>query len=196
MLGMTDSEHAYVYLSDGGHFENLALYEMVRRRCRYIILSDAGEDAEFKFDDLGNALRKIRIDLGVPIEFKEFSICPSIAPDALFVPRDSAGHGSPKYYAIGMIRYSAIDGGDPKEVDGTLLYIKPAMHGDEPPDVRNYAKANVPFPHETTGDQMYSESQFESYRALGEFIIGEIAKEQQIKDMLEDMNRPDGQPGL
>ena len=44
---------AYVHLSDGGHFENLALYELIRRHCRYIIVSDAGEDQELAFTDLG-----------------------------------------------------------------------------------------------------------------------------------------------
>src|SRR5262249_8049069 len=69
LLGMTSETNKYVYLSDGGHFENLALYEMVRRRCRFIVVSDAGCDPDFKFEDLGNAVRKIQIDLGVPIRF-------------------------------------------------------------------------------------------------------------------------------
>ena len=67
LLGMTSDTNKYVYLSDGGHFENLALYEMVRRRCRFIVVSDAGCDPDFEFEDLGNAVRKIEIDLGVPI---------------------------------------------------------------------------------------------------------------------------------
>ena len=68
-FGLTDNDHPYVYLTDGGHFENLALYEMVLRRCRYIVVSDGGQDGEFTFEDLGNALSKIRVDLGVPIKF-------------------------------------------------------------------------------------------------------------------------------
>jgi hypothetical protein len=69
MFGLTTDENSYVYLSDGGHFENLALYEMVRRRCRFIVVSDAGCDPDFEFEDLGNAVRKISLDLGVTIEF-------------------------------------------------------------------------------------------------------------------------------
>ena len=71
MFGLTTDVSPYVYLSDGGHFENLALYEMVMRRCRFIVVSDAGADPNATFDDLGNAVRKIRVDLGVPIEFAD-----------------------------------------------------------------------------------------------------------------------------
>ena len=69
-FGLTDESNRYVYLSDGGHFENLGLYEMVLRRCHYIVVSDAGQDPACSFADLGGAVRKIRIDLGIPIEFR------------------------------------------------------------------------------------------------------------------------------
>ncbi len=70
-LGLTDNTSAYVYLSDGGHFENLALYEMILRRCRQIVVLDSGCDPAFTYEDLGNALRKVRIDLKVPVEFED-----------------------------------------------------------------------------------------------------------------------------
>ena len=73
-FGMTNATNPYVYLSDGGRSENLALYEMVLRRCRYIVVSDAGQDSECSFADLGDAVRKIRIDLGISIEFDEIRI--------------------------------------------------------------------------------------------------------------------------
>jgi hypothetical protein len=174
-LGLTDSEHDYVYLSDGAHFENLALYEMALRRCRYIVVSDAGADPDFSFEDLGNAIRKIRTDLGIPIVFDEVTIRAREKAETLFSPKDAGADDRRKYCAIAKICYSAVDGGDPKKVDGTLIYIKPTVYGLEPADVLNYAKANEQFPHETTGDQMYSESQFESYRALGAHVIRTIA---------------------
>ena len=67
-FGLTNDENPYVYLSDGGHFENLGLYEMAMRRCRLIVVSDAGSDPAYAFQDLGNAIRKARIDLGISIE--------------------------------------------------------------------------------------------------------------------------------
>ena len=74
MFGLTSETERWVYLSDGGHFENLGVYEMVRRRCRVIVVSDASCDPGYKFDDLGNALRKIWIDLGVRIERTDWTV--------------------------------------------------------------------------------------------------------------------------
>ena len=163
-LGMTDDKHPYVYLSDGGHFENLGLYEMVRRRCHWIVLSDAGSDENFAFDDLGNAIRKIRIDFGIEVRIRHMGIYPRNVKD----PKE------PKYCAVADILYKAVDG--PDAVDGHLVYIKPAFYGtDEPKDIYNYATANATFPHETTGDQFFSESQFESYRRLGQYAAKTIA---------------------
>ena len=156
-LGNTTDRYKYVNLSDGGHFENLGLYEMVLRRCHYIVVSDAGEDPECSFADLGEAVRKIRIDFGIPIEFGPMSIYPRSQIDTLKGP----GHNS----AIGRIRYSVVDGS--AAPDGVLVYIKPACYGDEPRDIYEYFKTSKTFPHEGTADQFFSESQFESYRMLG-----------------------------
>ena len=161
-LGLTNDRRPYVYLSDGGHFENLGLYEMVRRRCKIIVVSDAGQDYRYAFQDLGNAVRKIRVDLGIPIEIKDRKI----------FPRGDNKLG--KYCAVGEILYSAVDKGAP---NGTLIYLKPAIYGDEPMDVYNYGRENIEFPHEPTSDQFFSESQFESYRMLGQHTIDAICNQ-------------------
>ena len=161
-FGLTDDKNKYIYLSDGGHFENLAFYEMVLRRCHFIVVSDGGADPECAFDDLGGALRKIRIDLGVRITIDKIMI----------YSRKSDKQG--KYCALGTIYYSEVDGGG-KENNGTLIYIKPAICGGEPADVFNYAQTNMMFPHESTADQFFSESQFESYRALGDHAIQQMS---------------------
>jgi Patatin-like phospholipase len=156
-IGNTTDLYKYVNLSDGGHFENLGLYEMVLRRCHFIVVSDGGEDPECAFADLGEAVRKIRIDFGIPIEFGTMTIYPRSAIDTLKSP----GHSC----AVGRIRYSVVDGADAP--DGIIVYIKPACYGDEPRDIYEYFKTNPTFPHESTSDQFFSESQFESYRMLG-----------------------------
>ncbi|HEY7319800.1 MAG TPA: patatin-like phospholipase family protein [Candidatus Binatia bacterium] len=166
-FGLTTDTNEYVYLSDGGHFENLGLYEMVLRRCRVIILSDAGCDPKCELEDLGNAIRKIRVDLGVSIEFKE---------DFLIYARNTKPG---KRWALGTIGYSAVDAGMP---DGLLIYLKPAFYGDEPIDIFNYATANPQFPHESTLDQWFSESQFESYRMLGAYTVEHIVQELDKRD--------------
>jgi hypothetical protein len=157
-FGLTDDCNPYVYLSDGGHFENLGLYEMVLRRCHFIVVSDAGQDPTCSFSDLGGAVRKIRIDFGIPIVFEDRMSIYS---------RDDEGMPTQqgRCCAIGKIRYSAVDG--PGVADGTLIYIKPACYGEEPRDIYEYFKSNPDFPHESTADQFFSESQFESYRMLG-----------------------------
>jgi hypothetical protein len=153
LLGLTTDRNPFVYLSDGGHYENLGLWEMVSRRCGLIVVSDAGCDPEYGFGDLSNAIRRIRLDLGIPIHFPPLDIT-----------RAGQGKGNP-HVAIGTIRYSVVDGADAP--DGTILYIKATMSGDEPVDVWNFALTNPAFPHDPTSDQFFDESRFESYRLLG-----------------------------
>jgi len=163
-LGLTNASSPYVYLSDGGHFENLGLYEMVLRRCHFIVVSDAGQDPECSFADLGEAVRKIRIDFGIPIEFDQMTIYPRSQIESL----KERGHNC----AIGHIRYSAVDGSS--ATDGIIVYIKPACYGDEPRDIYEYFKRSETFPHESTVDQFFSESQFESYRMLGAYTMEKL----------------------
>jgi len=137
---------------------------MVLRRCRFILIIDAGHDPDCAFDDLGNAIRKVRVDLGVPIEFEKMCIYPRN------MPTRKPEH-IPKYCAVATIKYSRLDS---KEPDGSIIYIKPALCEEEPTDVYNYAQTNPAFPHEPTSDQWFSESQFESYRMLGSHILEQM----------------------
>jgi hypothetical protein len=154
LAGATTDKSRWIYLSDGGHFENLGLYEMVRRRCRLIVVSDAGCDPACSFEDLGNAVRKIYIDFGISINFEKLEIKARQDPP---VPG--------MRFAVGSIAY-------PESTrPGWLLYIKPTYFGtSERADVRSYASGSAKFPHESTTDQWFSESQLEAYRALGASI--------------------------
>jgi len=194
VLGKTNATSPYVYLSDGGHFENLGLYEMVLRRCHYIVVLDAGRDPNCTFGDLGKAVRQIRTDLGIPIEFDKMKIHPR---------KDKPDGQEPVYCAVGTIHYSLVD--DNAE-NGELLYIKPVFYeeGDEPVDAYEYAKRCSDFPHESTVDQWFSESQFESYRALGHHIFEKVydsrKKDTRIKKFFDGFEatafrRQDGQIG-
>ncbi len=177
-LGWTDDRHPYVYLSDGGHFENLGLYEMVLRRCHTIIVSDGSADPTFTFSDLGNAVGKIRDDLGIPIVFDNIPVTPKDRDKVASLQADDLKE---KFCAVGTICYEKKDG--PNAVNGTIIYIKPNVYGGEPADVFHYAKSNPAFPHESTADQMYSESQFESYRALGEYIVKLMCGDGAVTDL-------------
>jgi hypothetical protein len=165
-LGMTDSQSPYIYLSDGGHFDNLGLYEMILRRCRFIVVTDASTDPNYHFESLAYSIRQIRVDFGVPIEMGEMNLGKD--PDK-----------ENKYCAIGTIRYSCVDrplgSTEPDEdFDGVLIYVKPSLNGSEPADVLNYHKGDNAFPQDTIADQWFSESQFESYRMLGSHMIHTI----------------------
>lgn len=183
MRGGTTDTNAYVYLSDGGHFENLGLYEMVLRRNRVIVVCDAGCDETFDYQDLGNAIRKIRIDLGIPIEFQKGGL-----------PDGTEGDDDKPYWTFARIRYGCADAPRREnddtcwDYDGLLMYVKPRIRGDEPGDVANYHRAHRAFPHESTADQFFTESQFESYRELGSHIADALVESFQ--------DPPDGSPAM
>lgn len=157
LFGQTDDESGYVYLSDGGHFENLGLYELVKRRCKYVLVCDAGADEEFGFGDLAGAIRKCREDMGVEIRLKTDQMLPQ-----------GTDKRSIWHCAVGEIHYENVDYSASPDDPGILIYLKPSLTGDEPADVLNYKSEHPHFPHETTIDQFFSESQFESYRRLGQ----------------------------
>jgi hypothetical protein len=150
LTGNTDDDQNEVYLSDGGHFENLGIYELVRRRCRVIIACDAGADFGCHCNDLASAIEKCRVDFATTIEIKLDDIYPT--------------HGLPRLsrsaFSIGTIRY-------PDKRNGTLIYIKPSLVANLPQDVLSYARLENMFPHQSTIDQFFDEAQFESYRTLG-----------------------------
>jgi len=169
VLAHSDQKRRYVYLSDGGHFENLAVYELIRRHCRLIVACDADCDPQYSFDNLLSLIEKARTDFGARIELN----CEPIRPAA-------GTRESGVSHAVGTIYY------DPNNLNdtGTLIFIKASLPKKEvtgvkpsapaekmlPDDVWQYATLHPTFPHQTTADQWFDELQFESYRALGEYI--------------------------
>ena len=158
-LGLTDDQSPYVYLSDGGHFENMGLFEMVLRRCRLIVASDAGADPDYQFEDLGTRCAR-------SASISEFQSTSSIAIRKRSESMDRIDEDGDDC-TLGRIHI-------PSSMDVMLLMavpicIKPALYGKEPQDVLNYAAQKTAFPQEPTSDQFFGESQFESYRQLGEF---------------------------
>ena len=166
-FGLTTDENQWLYLSDGGHFDNLGIYEMVARRVRRIVAIDSGADPQYEFEDLGNVIRKVRADFGISIELE--------AGTSMKIARRFPGGA---YCATFRIRYSDVHDPGPMprdEFDGELLYVKPVLNGSEPRDVTQYSTTSEDFPHETTADQFYTESQFESTRILGLHELKTIA---------------------
>ena len=152
VFGMLDSGSPFLNISDGGHFENLGIYELVRRRCHVVVAVDAGCDPKYQFEDLANTIRKCWTDFGVRIEIDLAAMRPKGKSTRCL-----------SHFAVGCIRY-------PGAAPGILIYIKASLTGDESSDVKEYAAQHSTFPHQSTGDQFFDEDQFESYRELGRHV--------------------------
>jgi hypothetical protein len=164
LFGYSDDTSNYVSLSDGGRFDNMGLYELVRRRCSLIVICDGEQDEKTTFEGMGLAIAKARIDFGVEIVF------PPAAIEAL-TPNSTTGR-SASHFAVGTIVYPPPPGGDSgvdgKRYSGRIIYLKTAFVGDEPIDLRHYKRDHPAFPQESTVNQWFTEPQFESYRRLGQ----------------------------
>lgn len=167
------------YLSDGGHFENTGVYELIRRKVPFIVLTDNGCDPHYGFEDIANLVRKARIDFGAEITFLGESALERVFSDSqkdlhpLFAgPAGFAGkHPSP--HAIAML--GEVDYGE--GAHGTLLVIKPRLSDDGPADLMRYKADNFDFPQQTTLDQFFDEAQWESYYELGRLMVCKLFKE-------------------
>jgi Patatin-like phospholipase len=170
LFGLTNDERGFVYLSDGGHFDNLGIYELVHRKCRFIVACDAEEDGDLQFDGLGNAVEKCRTDFGVHIH---------INVDPIRLTKTDPAKG--RHCAVGVIDYG------PGFEKGTLLYIKATLTGNEPADVTRYKAQNAAFPHQSTADQWFDETQFESYRMLGQHIVEGVLDAVADRDKMQQL---------
>ena len=151
----------FVELSDGGHFENLGIYELVRRKVDLIIVCDGAADPDFKFGDFANLVEKVRLDFGATIDINLDQLIPRKGKNHPYGVKKIAEKG----HAIGTIKYRD------KEKPGFLIYIKTTLVRDLPADIYGYKLTHDTFPDESTGDQFFDEKQFEAYRELG-FQLG------------------------
>ena len=152
LCGLLHEKMDHVYITDGGHFDNLGVYELLRRRCRYIIIGDAEADATMAFNGLAHLMRIVRIDLGI-----------NITIDLSDLRKQPPGTVR-SHCTIGKIDYGHGEIGE-------LLYIKASVTGNENAYITEYRSRHPDFPHETTADQFFDEAQFEAYRALGHHIV-------------------------
>jgi Patatin-like phospholipase len=186
LLGRVDDSSDFVYLTDGGHFENMGLYELVRRHCRTIVVCDAEEDHDYKFEGIGKAIQLCRIDFGVEIDLNLLPLRPQL--DA------TLGYPvSKQHFVVGTIRYPERWGAE-AAIEGKILYIKSSLTGQspefirhpvggvqqaltlpgEPGDIVHHRLGHDSFPNDSTLDQWFDETTFESYRRLGIHVAAEI----------------------
>ncbi len=154
-LGMNSLRDQHVYVTDGGHFENLGLVELLRRGCGRIVCLDAAGDDVHHFNTLSEAIDLARADLGV-----EFHL--NLGP--LTPPGED--QPSSRCCIRGTFTY-------PNGVEGTILFVKAAICENLPIEVLAYKERDARFPSHPTTDQFFNEMTFESYRALGQHAVRE-----------------------
>ncbi|MEW6126637.1 MAG: hypothetical protein AB1757_06320 [Acidobacteriota bacterium] len=184
-LSQTNDLSSYCYLTDGGHFDNTGLYSLVERGCLYIVVSDNGADPNNRFEDLGEAIRRCRIDFRTEIDL-------DVTP--LFAKEDdvSGDFFSERNFIAGSITYdpdhlrelgwseTSIKTGN----QGVIIVIKPSLVEKESVDLRQYMRQNKDFPQQSTSDLWYDEAQFESYRKLGEWCAQIMIEELKLDKSL------------
>lgn len=175
-------------LSDGGHFDNTATYELIRRKVPFIICTDATGDPDYIYEEMACLGRTVRVDFDAEIEWQTNPSALNLPePAASWIDLDQIGtlddlkgnaaNGGPgkKYAALARVRYN--DGSSAS----WLLLIKASLIGSESRDVRHYAAANKQFPQDPTGDQVYDDAQWESYRNLGYTAAGAVIRNSSSK---------------
>jgi len=161
----------WILVTDGGHFENLGLYELVRRRLKLIVVCDGSHDPGCKFADLANAIEKVRADFGALIDITSDDLDPLIPRADVDDPDSGMRMAVAKRgYLKARIRYAARRSGE-TEADkpecGTLYYLTTTFYGELNADLYGYRREHPEFPDQSTGDQFFDEKQFEAYRELG-----------------------------
>ena len=156
LFGSGTTENAFfIELTDGGHFDNTGLYELIRRRVRIIVLSQGSQDLSFSMDDLANAMERVRVDFGVHIRFTSETY-----PLGAMRPAE-LGTVVKRGWAVGTIKYPGT------RSQGILLYLQATPIAGMNPDTVSYWRRNPDFPNQTTADQFFDEEQLEAYRELG-----------------------------
>jgi hypothetical protein len=154
LLGRNRLEDKFLYVTDGGHYENLGLVELIRRGCRTIYCFDAGGGTTSKA--LGDAVALARTELDVEIK---------MSPTTTKLAEDPKTRLSKVVCAEGEIVYPAAGGR--AAVSGRLFYVRSVVSDETPWDLRSYQLEDGIFPHDSTFDQFFNDQKFEAYRRLG-----------------------------
>jgi hypothetical protein len=180
-----------INLSDGGQIENLGGFELLRRRCKLIIVADAGADPDYTFGDLRNLQVRARNELRLAIEFPDDQ-----EPEQRIRPNASTGF-SRSSYAVAQIRDLEKDLDEKHQTIGCLVYVKASItpqssehtstHQDDE-HYYTYKNYHPDFPHESTVDQFFDPQQWTAYRRLGERIgndlLGTLPRDTSREDLI------------
>lgn len=173
---------SYLELSDGGHFDNLGVYELLRRKLRLITVCDGEADKETAYSSFVTLIRRAEERFGVTFEFEH-----ELGPARLIRNEEPGRYPSNATFAkaghfVARINY---EGGE----TGVLIYMKTTLVTDLTMKALSYAGANPHFPDQSTADQFFDEEQFEAYRELGYRIALDMFKDVRPDRMLECLER-------
>lgn len=172
MLGRLRADSWNVNLSDGGHIENLGVFELLRRECRVIIVGDAERDPKLRFQGVSELARLAQIDLGVELEiFGLDNIRNGIQHHAFgYIRYPNGNRGLLVYLKSSLLRDDSLEAALPEDFHRTSDFRSDDRSYDSNAYIAYYKATHPDFPHESTADQFFDETQFECYRALG-FIV-------------------------
>lgn len=158
----------FLYVTDGGHYDNLGLIEALRRKPKVIYVLDASNDKEDTFRTLGRAIATARMDLDCEVEM-----------DPRGMQRIAKKKRSGAAWCRGTYRYS--DG-----TTGTIFLAKALLLDGLSWDIEAYSADNLDFPRTSTGNQLYSEFDFEAYRQLGMTAVRKLLASDEHADQVVD----------
>jgi hypothetical protein len=170
----------FLELTDGGHFENLGLYELVRRKLEIVLIVDGEEDPSISLSSLVSATRRIEQDFGARLDFPSGET----GPERLVMYPSSSGYPAGVKYAkapflVGTLAYN--DGSH-----GVLIYVKSTVIRQMDFTTAGYLANNPSFPHQTTVDQFFDPDQFDAYRFLGYESGMQMVRELDLQNSIRD----------
>lgn len=191
VLGVHSYSDRLLHVTDGGHYDNLGLVELFRRRCAEIYCVDAGVNAPPGATSLADALTLAQQELGVRVEFDDpWRIEPGTAkpldddhPMSALDPRLAECP-----VLTGTIHYPEESG---QRTTGRLVIGKAVLWRDLPYWLLSYAAHRPAFPHESTSDQFFDDGRFAAYTELGRRLGTAMAQVQGSKvELLETVDAP------
>ena len=179
LLGRNRLFSRFLYITDGGHYENLGLVELLRRRCQEIWCVDASGDKEDTFSTIGQAMAIARAEhLVDDIDINPVEMAPNPKVDTRAVT---------KTHTTGTVRY-------PGGTTGRIIVIKAGVPLDAPWDVRSFQHRFEAFPCDSTANQLYTGERFEAYRLLGFYAAHRAVHEEGDVDLESVRHELDGNP--
>lgn len=158
-----DIKGSYLYLTDGGHVDNLGILELFRRRCAVV----------YCFDGSGGPLTLLE---SVRLAAEEFGVTIDLPAGSFDSVHEGSAHVKPDDTVearmaktgvlIGKINYPDIGPGY-REATGKFVYSRAVLTPKTNDIVLEYASRSPLFPNDPTTDQWFDVEQFNHYLLLG-----------------------------